>query len=206
MTTTWNYLKYSISLALVLGLLWSCTQSDYTKLVKSELQKGIRKDSLLLGINLGDTRDEFYGKCFDLNHDSLVTQGPNGATVQYMFEDTLVHDSITSMRLLFIPVFDEQDKIIEMNLEFSYPAWAPWNTKYQSDQLRDKVLALVMRWYKGNEFITATINKTQIPVKIDGNRRMLVYIKDAQNVVVKIQDILHPRYKHSITEDGEKKD
>jgi hypothetical protein len=205
MTTNLRYVKWSISFLFLATLITSCIQSDYTKLVKSELEKGIRKDSLLLGINLGDSRDDFYGKCFDLNHDSLVTQGPSGATVQYLFKDELVHDTLTNMRLLFIPVFDDQDKIIEMNLEFSYPAWAPWNENYHSDKLKSRVLELLMMWYKGNEFVTATINKTDIPVKVDGNRRMLVYIKDAQNVVVKIQDIMHPKFEHSITAD-EKKD
>ncbi len=194
-----RFLKYSISLILVGLGLSGCFQSDYTKLVKAELDKGIRVDSLLLGINFGDTRDEFYGKCFDLNKQQLITQGPGGATVQYLFKDSLVHESPTDLRLLFIPVFDQNDVIIEMNLEFSYPAWAPWNELYQSDKLKEKVLKLLQHWYKGNEFITAEIDNNKVPVKLDGNRRMLVYLKDTQNVVVKVQDILHPRYRHSIS-------
>lgn len=194
-----RFLKYSISLILVGLGLSGCFQSDYTKLVKAELDKGIRVDSLLLGINFGDTRDEFYGKCFDLNKQQLITQGPGGATVQYLFKDSLVHEAPTDLRLLFIPVFDQSDVIIEMNLEFSYSAWAPWNEQYQSDKLKEKVLKLIQRWYKGNEFITAEIDNNKVPVKLDGNRRMLVYLKDTQNVVIKVQDILHPRYRHSIS-------
>lgn len=180
-------------------ILSGCWQSDYTKLVKRELKKGVRQDSLVLGIYFGKTRDEFYGKCFDLNRDSLVTEGPNGATVQYLFTDSTVHDQPVPMRLLFIPQFDENDIINEMNFEFSYVAWAPWNDQFHSDKLILKVQQLLMEWYKGNAFVMAEINGQETPVKVDGNRRMIVYIKDAQNVVVKVQDILHPKYRHSIS-------
>lgn len=204
--TNWRFLKYASNF-FALGIVWSgCFQSDYTKLVKAELAKGIRMDSVVFGINLGDTRDEFYGKCFDLNKQQLVTAGPNGATVQYLFTDSLFHAEPTDMRLLFIPAFDKDDVLIEMNLEFSYMAWAPWNRQYQSDTLKEKVLELLMQWYKGNEFIIAKINENEVPVKLDGNRRMLVYIKDEKNVVVKVHDILHPKYSHFISSDEEKKD
>jgi hypothetical protein len=168
-------------------------------MAKAELQKGTRMDSVLFGINLGDSRDEFYGKCFDLNKQQLVTQGPNGATVQYIFIDSLIHDKPTSLRLLFIPAFDEMDKIKEMNLEFSYTAWSPWNKEYQSEALIEKVKDILMMWYKGNPFISAKIDDREVPIKLDCNRRMILYIKDEQNVVVKVHDILHSAYKHSIT-------
>lgn len=202
MTMNLRFLKYPISLALLGFVFTGCFESDYTKMVKSELAKGVRKDSVIFGINLGDTRDEFYGKCFDLNKQRLVTAGPNGATVQYLFTDSIFHDVPTELRLLFIPAFDQNDVIIEMNLEFSYPAWAPWNEHYHADKLKEKVLKILMMWYKGNEFVIAKINDADIPVKVDGNRRMLVYIKDHENVVVKIHDLMHPKYKHSISKDN----
>jgi hypothetical protein len=177
----------------------SCNQSDYTKLVKSELSRDVRLDSLILGINFGDSRDEFYGKCFDLNKQQLVTQGPSGATVQYLFTDSVVHSRPTPLRLLFIPAFDGDDKIKEMNLEFSYIAWSPWGEEYQSAKLLGEVQKILMIWYKGNPFIAVNVDGKEFPVKVDGNRRLAVYIKDDQNVVVKIHDILHPAYKHSIS-------
>lgn len=196
----WKSSTWVISLVILSGLIQGCIQSEYTKLVRTELSKGVRYDSLLFGINLGDSRDEFYGKCYDLNKQKLITQGPNGATVQYLFTDSLVHSTPTPLMLLFIPAFDDQDKIIEMNLEFSYVGWAPWNKELSSEVLKDNVLRLLENWYRGNPFMMIEIDDVPVPVKLDGNRRMLVYIKDEQNVVVKIHDILHPRYRHSTTD------
>lgn len=194
----WRYINCPISFLCLIFLFAGCFQSDYTKLVKSELAKGVREDSLLLGINFGDTRNDFYGKCFDLNKKHLVTQGPGNASVQYLFNDSVVHDGLTPMRLLFYPNYDEKGVIAEMSMEFSYPAWAPWNRALQSDSLKLRTMELLMNWYKGNEFVTADVNNAAMPVKLDGNRRVLVSIKDAQSVSVKVQDILHPKFKHSI--------
>jgi hypothetical protein len=178
---------------------FACVQSDYTKLVKQELASGIRKDSLLFGIRFGDTRNDFFGKCFDLNKQRLVTQGPNSSSVQYMFSDSLYHKRPTEIRMLFYPSFDSKDVINEMIMEFNYSGWAPWNRPLQSDSLKVKTMELLMKWYGGNNFITANVDKSSFPVKLDGNRRILVEIKDVQSVVVKVQDILHPQFMHSIT-------
>ncbi len=174
-------------------------QSDYTKLVKSELAKDVRQDSLLFGIYFGDTRDEFFGKCFDLNQQQLISQGPNSQSVQYIFTDSLVHHVPTEMKLLFYPSFDDEDKISDMELEFSYTGWSPWSTRLQSDSLEVKVFALLKQWYKGNDFVIAKTDNIDFPVKVDANRRILVYTLDTQSVGVRIQDILHPKFMHSIS-------
>lgn len=192
-------MKYLINVIFFGGLLIGCTQSDYTKLVKAELAKGIRQDSLLLGINFGDTNSDFFAKCFDLNKKKLVYQGPSNSSVQYVFSDSLFHSEPTPIRLLFYPSFDENNKLSNMDMEFSYLGWAPWNRELQSDSLEVKVKELLMDWYKGNEFVMAHVDSLEIPVKLDGNRRMLLSMKDTQSVLVRVQDILHPKFKHSIS-------
>ena len=175
----------------------SCVQSEYTRLVKSELAKGIRKDSILLGIRLGDTQNDFREKCFDLNKKHLTTEGP-GFYVQYFLKDSLLHTKPTMILLLFKPDFDNNNKITDMDLKFNYVGWAPWNRQYQSDSLKVKVVQMLERWYKGNKFVIAHATDGDIPVKVDGNRRILVYEDQPQTVVVKIQDMLHPKYKETI--------
>src|SRR4051812_29599909 len=78
MMMIWKYIRYSGSLFLIVLLATAC-ESSYTKLVKSELAKGVRQDSVLLGIKLGDTRNDFYGRCFDLNKEHLIAQGDGGS-------------------------------------------------------------------------------------------------------------------------------
>ena len=196
MTTIWRFIKYPINLLILIPFLSGC-ESDYTKLVKSELAKGIRRDSILLGISFGNTRNEFNGKCFDLNKQHLVMEGA-GHSVQYLFTDSLVHRKPTQIRLLFVPAFDDKEIITNMDLNFSYVAWAPWHRQFQADSLENKVKKLLMLWYGGNEFVTAHVGDNKIPVKLDGNRRVLVYRDDPQRVIVRIEDILHPKYRHSV--------
>lgn len=187
-------------------MLFTSCESEYSKQVKAELAKGVRKDSILLGINLADTRQDFYGKCFDLNKKQLVIQGPSGTSVQYMFVDSLVHNPKEEIRMLFAPNFDDSDHIAELQVELSYTAWAPWNKKYQSDSLKVKTLEMLSAWYGGNPFVTADINDKQIPVKVDGNRRIIVDVKDGQSVRVRFQDLLNPKFQHSITKNTNSKD
>jgi len=196
MGANWKFLKYSISYLSICVTLSGCFQSEYTRLVKAELAKGVRNDSLLFGIRFGDTRNEFYGKCFDLNKQQLVTAGA-GNNVEYVFSDSLFHRSPTNISLLFYPSFDQNDKITNMKMQFSYRAWAPWNRDMQSDSLLGKTEKILMNWYGGNNFILANVGGKQMPVKLDGNRRILVYTWDMKSVSVEVQDILNPVFKHA---------
>ncbi|NOT73313.1 MAG: hypothetical protein HOP08_00195 [Cyclobacteriaceae bacterium] len=194
---TWKFLKYPTSLILLALALTSCFQSDYTKLVKRELAKGVRYDSILLGIPFGFTRQEFYGRCFDLNAAHLVMEGPNGQSVQYLFVDSLVHSEPTKLRLLFMPGYDSTDRIAEMRMELSYELWAPWAKGMQTDSLEGKTKQLLMKWYNGNEFITTKVGEKDILVKLDGNRRILLQKIDKQSMAIEVQDILNHRFVHT---------
>jgi len=127
----------------------------------------------------------------------VVAEGAN-YSVQYLFSDSLVHAEPTPIRMLFVPAFDEKQILTNLDLKFNYVAWAPWNKQLQADSLEVKVKKILMNWYGGNEFIIAKVGDTYVPVKLDGNRRILIYKDAPQNVLVKVQDILHPKFKHSI--------
>jgi len=199
MEAIWKCIKSTGSFFALLLFFAGCVRSEYTKLVTEELEKGVRQDSLLFGIRLGDSQEDFFGKCYDLNQQQLITQGPSGSSVQYLFSDSSVHNQATRMRLLFYPTFDEKARIAEMKMEFSYQGWAPWNRALQSDSLQVKIMQMLELWYGGNEFIMVKLQGADVPVKVDGNRRILLDVKDAQSVRVMVQDMLHPMFAHSIT-------
>ena len=193
-----NTMKYFFSLIVLVVLFASC-ESEYTRLVKRELGKEEKLDSILFDINFDDPKARFYQRCLELNRQTLVTQGPSNSSVKYIFQDSLFHEKATPMRLLFYPEFDVEDKLSGMNMEFSYMAWAPWNRELQSDYLEPKVMEILKAWYGGHDFIETEVRGEQLKVKVDSNRRILIYIKDTQTVIVKVQNLLHTQFKHSIS-------
>jgi hypothetical protein len=129
-----------------------------------------------------------------LNHQEVLTQGPKGA-VLYQMTDSIVHSTPTTIRVLIFSFFDEHEVATNFNLEFSYSDWAPWNKRFQSDSLEMKLKKLLLSWYSGNDFVNANIGEEKmVPVKVDGNRRIIIKVKDAQSVVVMVQDMTHPKY------------
>lgn len=191
------FTKYNFSLILLIPFLVACFQSEYTRMVKNELAKGVRKDSIILGINLGDSKDDFFGKCMDLNAQHLITQGNDGTSVQYLFVDSIEHQTPAHLRLLFKPVYDDKEKIAEIQMEFSHQGWAPWNEKLQSKVLFPVAEKILLNWYEGNNFVDAEVAGQKLRVKVDGNRRILMYIKSDQSIAIQVQDLLHPNFKHS---------
>lgn len=188
-----KFLKFITNIFLSI-LCIGCTQSEYRSLVENEKAKGVRMDSIMLGINLGDSQQLFYDKCSKLNAAKLVGVGGN-ASVQYLFIDSLVHDPPEKLNMFFYPRFDEKSTIVEMKAEISYLGWSPWNVKYSSDSLVVKTVLLLEKWYGGNSFISVKTQEGKlISVKVDGNRRIIVDELNEQAVLVKIQNLSHPLF------------
>lgn len=173
----------------------SACDSDYTRLVKSELSKGTRQDSLLFDINFGTTREEYYGICYDLNRKKLITQGI-GFSVLYVIQDSLHQLAPENINMYFYPSFDSTSIVKGMDIEFTYPGWTAERRELQSDSLRTIVIKLLEKWYKGNQFMMVKIDDKETPIKIDANRRIIVLLEDHRRVLVHVQDLLHPEYRH----------
>ena len=183
--------RYIITYIVIL-LLASCKQSEYEKLVKEEMSKDIIHDSLFLGMIFGQTKQEFFDKCWKLNSKGLVYHGPDNRFVSYTLPMKKGEDSTNRIRMLFYGLFDDDKIMTGMKLQFSYHAWSLWNKSKQSEKLVPIVMDTLKKWYPGNDFLKVKFENDQedIFVKVDGNRRIIISpLDDAREVKVIIDDL-----------------
>ena len=177
-----------ISSLLIVG----CKKSEYAHLVKTELDKGIINDSLIFGMKLGDTRQEFYDICWQLNKDEKVKQGPRNNFVQYQLPTNNFDDVKNRITMLFYGIFDDDKIMTGLDMRFYYRSWSIWNESLHADKLLPVVKDTLMAWYPGNEFIPVKLKKKKqdVWVKVDGNRQILIEpLVDNREIDVRIDDL-----------------
>ncbi len=181
-----NNFKTLLFLCISISVFTSC-KSEYQQYVDKELGSGIKNDSLFLGMYMGQTKKEFFARCWDLNAQQMISQGTGNKTAK------LIEDKGTpkAMNVLFYGKFDEQQIMRGMDMTYSFEAWAPWNRPLQSDSLLFHIRDGYLKRYPGNEFLPIEIKNSKEPafVKIDGNRQILMYAKNEKEVVVAIEDL-----------------
>lgn len=167
----------------------SC-KSDYTRYVEKELARGIRNDSLIFGLSIGQDGKDFFDKCTELNKLQLITEG-GGKNAKYIEPYDSLGDNTKRKEMLFYALFTDDNKIYGMRMTFSYLSWTLWNEEFHSDKLMVDIKDKMMRDYGGNEFIEVDLNNGGLKtfVKIDGNRRIVIVPKDKKDVYVKIEDL-----------------
>jgi hypothetical protein len=137
-----------------------------------------KSDSLFLGFYLGMPRMDFFDYCTELNSQQKITQGPGGTTsVEHKILGTYSGD--VSMR--FYPTFIEE-KIYEMPVTYTYDSWAPWNKEYSSSVLLPKILESYKLIYGGDFKVVNDPYQGKIYYRMDGKRRINLFIKDDQFV------------------------
>jgi hypothetical protein len=191
-----NLLNLKITKSLFLVFLCvtviACNQSEYSKLVKSEMSKNVIHDSLFLGMTFGISKQEFFDKCWKLNSQKLVSHGPNNQFVAYNLPLKEGDSLRKSIRMLFYGIFNKDKTMTGMNLQFSYNSWSLWNKSLQPEKLIPVVQDTLKKWFPGNEFIKIKIddNEADLWVKIDGNRQIILKpIDDNREVKVRIDDL-----------------
>lgn len=179
--------------ALIVG---GCTPGKtYERRLKRELASGIRYDSLFMGLSFGMTKKEFYEHCWNMNKDSIIKQGSANMSVQYDLNEELKYPATMN----FYPEFDS-GKIVEMPVRFIYNGWAPWNKELSASNLAKDVKS----WYEdiyGKGFITVTHPMNgEAYTKIDGNRRITIYVENDLYVWGRFTDMLAGLEKDSLSE------
>jgi hypothetical protein len=157
--------------------------------VKEELKNGDIYDNLFLNLNIGDTKKDFYDKCWNWNKEGLVSQGPGNQYARYNLDISEGKDSLSNVDLLFYGTFDDNDVMYGMDMKMSYKAWSPWNKDYKASQLVSDLQDYYMNQYAKSEFTPITIKgDIKAYAKIDGNRQILIYALNDKDVAVKITD------------------
>ncbi len=182
---------------LILGILFTACESEYSKVVKAELKSGEIHEDLIFGMKMGQTRKEFFDICWNLNKQKLVAQGPGNQFAKHiMVMDSTIADS-DKVEMLFYGIFDKQKVMHGMHMKMSYMKWSPWNETYQSEALMEKLREKYMKEYSGNPFIEIKLDEEKKAyAKVDGNRQILMYPLSNKDVTVKIQDL---RKEHSLS-------
>src|SRR5688572_4237381 len=128
-------------------------------------------DSLFLGLYLGMDRQAFFDRCWELNHDRIATNGGSVQSVQHVLNTEFDQPVIME----FYPTF-YSEKIIEMPVVFTYEGWAPWNKEYGSDSLLVRLLPVFKKWYGDDFRVLDHETMGKVYVKMDGNRRINLFI------------------------------
>jgi hypothetical protein len=157
-------------------------------------------DSLFLGIYFGMEKKAFYDHCWLMNKQKKFIHGPTNQNVEYRLTNEL--DQPVYMR--FYPIF-YKDRIYQMPVTFTYESWAPWNRDLHADSLITRIVPMLKKWYGGDFESTVTPKRGRVYARIDGNRRISVFVRDEQFVQVVFTDIAAEKLmKKDATEMAEK--
>jgi hypothetical protein len=178
---------YRIAFLLLIFIGLSSCQSQYDQTVKKEMASGRSIETLKFNLAFGDTKKEFFAKCWELNKKGLIKQGPKNQYVAY----ELKKKGAPSITHLFYGIFNEEQKMVGLDMEFSYDGWSPWTPLLQSDKLLFVAMDTLKNWYPGNDFFLLKNKKlkTNTYVKIDGNRQIIIHTQGDKDVKVTLEDL-----------------
>ena len=188
-----NSMKQSIKpfslILFLLSLMIGCNSNSYEKTIKKELARGITIDSMPFGLKLGNSKKDFYERCWALNKTGVITQGPGNEYARHYMEPK--DEKGKRIDMLFFGIFDDYDKMTGMKMEFSYTGWSPWAKEYQSEVLKEAIEDTLMKWFPGNEFkdVDLKIEDVFASYKIEANLKFKLFKIDDRQIGVRIEQI-----------------
>ena len=91
----------------------------------------------------------------------------------------------------FFGTFDDKRILNGLDVRFNFLGWSSWNKEYQSSVLLEQIKDSLLSWFPGNNFLAVEIEgiNKETYVKVDGNRRIILYTVDTKDVALKIDDL-----------------
>lgn len=165
-------------------LLLSCKESiegRYKKYEKSELAKGVRKDSLFMGLYFQMTKEDFRTYCFDMNLEGKFKQGGNKSSI---WVESKLESTTYPAAINFYPNFKD-DKISELNASIYYKNAVYKDGIFELDSLMLDVLGLMKKWYGKEVFKIKSpfFYKEDVYVMVDGNKRITIYPDSSEQMI-----------------------
>lgn len=191
MMKKYSFIRLTKALALIF-LTTACSTSNYEQVIKEELATGKEYKDLIFDMKIGQTQKEFYGACWQLNKDKLVSQGPSNQYVRHVLDSVSpIYQPDNRIEMLFFGLFDDNKIMKGMRFRFSYTAWVPWNESLQPKALQEEIKKMMLELYPGNDFfnLSKEIKDNPISVKIDGNRLITVHVFDNRYVQAYVEDL-----------------
>lgn len=172
---------------IIVCTLISCKKkSMYHQAVKKEMHSGIKQDSLFLGFHFGMKSKDFYARCWELNKSGLAREGSQNTTVYQKITDLKYEAGFE-----FYPLF-KNGEIQSMLGHVTYIGWSPWNKELWPDKLIEDLKGLFEKWYGPGFFSIKSPGRGKAYVKIDGNRRIVIYHDKDQRVEFLFSDLSDP--------------
>lgn len=167
--------NYLIGLFSLLMITVSCSHNQsYEDVVKEELSKGVRYDSLFYNIHLGITYDDFTFYCFKNHLDGAFKPNAKGTAVAL----ELTEGFSAPVQLEFFPKNAQQyEPIKKFTGLVKYKDFSRYDKKYAIENLVKETLQFFEKGYGGREFITIPHENRLLKynyIKIDGNRKILL--------------------------------
>lgn len=177
----WRFYSFLSVVVYIMVCCFGCDRvGEYKALVNKELDTGVKNDTLIHGIRFGMNKREFFAHCWELNKQGVFKEGAFNTSVFYEIVKNEKRYNIN-----FYPKF-EQGKITELPLEYTYAAFAPWNSEYTMDKLQSEVVDMYVE--KHGEYdlqISSEKSENKIAyVWVQGNQRISIYKDDFRNKVI----------------------
>jgi len=164
-----------------LSIVFHCNSSlidnkSFDKLVYEESRKTIRYDSIVYGVKLGMTYDDFYYYVFKGNREGLFLPSRGGTMVKIDLNEGFDYP----VQFDFFPnnIQGNSIPINEYKAHIHFKNYSIYNKEMSIDNLLEQTIRFFLKGYRGNKFIkvpnTDDIFVKYNYVKIDGNRKILI--------------------------------
>ena len=132
-----NFLNINrISIIIIFGMLiFGCkNQSEYTKVLKWELENKNEFNDLIFDMKIGQSRQDYFDICYKLNQKKIVS-GQRSLNPELILESK--DDSVkgSNIKMSFNGIFNEKKIMKGMEMRFYFTGWSSWNKDLSSDNL-----------------------------------------------------------------------